>query len=406
MKSDLDRLMQQRNLDALIVIGQARENAILRYMTNSAKISDGIVVKPRNKPPVLICNGMEREEAAKSGLQTALYNDFRLGTFVKETGSTFEGRVRMYGEIFRQMDIGGTVSFYGLSDPGSSFVMLTQLGEMYPHLTITGETDTSIFDDAFMTKDSEEIARIKLVAERANQVFMQTIEFIKGHQVKDAVLMKEDNTPLTVLDVKHFVRRQMMDANLEDGGEMIFAVGRDAGVPHSRGEDNDPLMTGKSIIFDFFPRSIGSGYYHDMTRTFCLGYAPSEVQEAYDQVAHVFHQVMEMMSVGAHFASYHNRVCDFFKEQGHANVRDNPATQEGYVHGLGHGLGLEIHERPSMYSHSTDIQQTSQVVTIEPGLYYPDRGFGVRIEDTVYIDEKGELHSLTPTPKDLVIPVG
>ena len=83
-----------------------------------------------------------------------------------------------------------------------------------------------------------------------------------------------------------------------------------------------------------------------------------------------------------------------------------PSTQEGYVHSLGHGVGLEIHSRPRFSSVSEETIQAGHVFTIEPGLYYPDRGFGIRIEDTYYVDSDGSIHSLTPFPKDLVIPVG
>jgi Xaa-Pro aminopeptidase len=88
-------------------------------------------------------------------------------------------------------------------------------------------------------------------------------------------------------------------------------------------------------------------------------------------------------------------------------VRSHPGNQEGYVHGLGHGIGLDIHEAPR-FTHlesNTTILQPGHVVTIEPGLYYPERGFGVRIEDAVAFNEAGELVWLTNYPYDLVIPM-
>ena len=99
-------------------------------------------------------------------------------------------------------------------------------------------------------------------------------------------------------------------------------------------------------------------------------------------------------------------VQDFFESKGHATSRSNPKTMEGYVHGLGHGLGLIIHERPSI-SHilRDDVWQVGNVVTIEPGLYYPDKGIGMRIEDMFIVSEKGELISYTPFKKDLVLPL-
>jgi Xaa-Pro aminopeptidase len=91
---------------------------------------------------------------------------------------------------------------------------------------------------------------------------------------------------------------------------------------------------------------------------------------------------------------------------GHPTIRSNPSTVEGYVHSLGHGLGLQIHSSPRFRSYLDDTIERGQVFTVEPGLYYPDRGFGIRIEDTIYVDDNGEFHSLTPFPKDLVIPIG
>ena len=85
----------------------------------------------------------------------------------------------------------------------------------------------------------------------------------------------------------------------------------------------------------------------------------------------------------------------------------HPGTQSGYVHGLGHGVGLDIHEQPSL-SHAAGnatVLQRGHVVSVEPGLYYPERGFGVRIEDTIAFTEAGELVNLTDFPYDLVVPM-
>src|SRR5690606_41472404 len=132
-------------------------------------------------------------------------------------------------------------------------------------------------DEAYETKDDLELEAMRSVAERTNAAMGETLGFIKSHRVEDGRLVKSDGSPLTVGDVKTFLRARLNAANLTDDGETIFAIGRDAGVPHSRGEDPDVLELGKSIVFDLFPRDMTTGYYHDMTRTWCLGYAPDEV---------------------------------------------------------------------------------------------------------------------------------
>jgi Xaa-Pro aminopeptidase len=187
---------------------------------------------------------------------------------------------------------------------------------------------------------------------------------------------------------------------------MIFAQGRDAGFPHSRGEEDMALRLGQSIVFDLFPRELGGGYHHDMTRTWCIGYAPAEVQQAYDDVMQAFDIGLENFGVGKPTYTMQEAVLDFFESKGHPTQRTNSASQDGYVHSLGHGVGLLIHERPSIsHLRRDDIWQVGNAVTIEPGLYYPDRGYGVRVEDMLIITEQGELLSLTPFRKDLVLPL-
>ncbi|MCB0142516.1 MAG: M24 family metallopeptidase, partial [Caldilineaceae bacterium] len=100
-----------------------------------------------------------------------------------------------------------------------------------------------------------------------------------------------DGSALTVGDVKTFMQERLRAVGLEDHGHTIFSLGRESAVPHNRGSADTPLRLGHTIIFDIFPQN-ERGYYHDMTRTWCLGYAPPEVQEAWDQVKEIFDQVM------------------------------------------------------------------------------------------------------------------
>lgn len=405
MKTDLDRLMRERGFEALVIMGNAEENHALKYLTNHAKVSHAIVVKKQGSEPVIICNGMERDEAAKSGLEVTTMAALNYYQMIAETGSAFKAQVRLFGAIFEKYGIKGTVSFYGTGSPGSSFIFLKELDESLTEITVTGETENTIFDVAYATKDAIELEIIKSVASRTNIVMEETMDFIKGHDVINEQLTRENGDPLTIADVKRYMRARLLHYGLQDSGNTIFALGRDAGVPHSRGEDDDILRTGVSIIFDLFPRDIENGYFHDMTRTFCLGYAPAEVQQAYEQVMQAFNTVMNQLEIGKETSYYQELACDVLEEYGHPTLRTSPGTEEGYVHSLGHGLGLEIHADPRFSSISGHKVEIGQVVTIEPGVYYPEKGYGVRIEDTVYFDENGQAVSLTTYPKDLVIPV-
>ena len=117
----------------------------------------------------------------------------------------------------------------------------------YPEYQLVGETGMTLFDEAYVTKDSDEIARIKSVAARTSAVWQATWDFIGGHRAEGETVVKADGTPLTIGEVKRFVRRELLDRDLEDDA-MIFAEGRDGGFPHSRGEADMPLKLGQAIV--------------------------------------------------------------------------------------------------------------------------------------------------------------
>jgi Xaa-Pro aminopeptidase len=187
----------------------------------------------------------------------------------------------------------------------------------------------------------------------------------------------------------------------------IFAIGRDAGVPHSTGNPSDPMRLGQTIVFDIFPCEAGGGYYYDFTRTWSLGYATDEAQKLYDDVDSVFRTLLSELKVGAHFGEYQKRTCELFEAMGHPTIQSNPQTEEGYVHSIGHGLGLHVHERPfsGASALAEDTLVPGVVATIEPGLYYPERGMGVRLEDSIYVRPDGNFEILAPYPLDFVLPV-
>ena len=165
------------------------------------------------------------------------------------------------------------------------------------------------------------------------------------------------------------------------------------------------LALGKTIVFDIFLQEPGGGYHFDFTRTWCLGFAPEKEQRLYDDVRRVFDQLMNHeMEANMRFKILQDRTCDLFEDLGHKTIRQDPLTEEGYVHGIGHGIGLDIHELP--FSRSPEVLlQPGVIVTIEPGLYYPDQEMGCRIEDTVYVHPDGTLEVLADYSHDLVLPI-
>jgi Xaa-Pro aminopeptidase len=225
---------------------------------------------------------------------------------------------------------------------------------------------------------------------------------------EDEVLLKEDGHPLTVGDVKGKISLWLAERGATEAEGTIFAIGRDAGVPHSVGDPKDLMTLGKTIVFDVFPAEQGGGYFYDFTRTWSLGYATPDAQALHDQVHEVYDKVVENLDLNASFVEYQRMTCEYFESKGHKSPLNTKLPLDGYVHSLGHGVGLNIHERPSSRlaeSNSDNILKPGVVITIEPGLYYPDKGMGFRIEDTYWVHPDGKIELLAEYPYDFVLPM-
>lgn len=407
MKSDLDRLMRERDLDAFIVTGGEEFNSARYYLSNGAQITHGSIFKLRGKPALLVCSRIELEEARKSGLDVK--TDAELGYYERLAEAENDGiraAARHWSDVLRQLGLsGGRIGLYGAWQINKTIALYRVLRSELTDYEFVVEEKATLIEAAMLTKDADEISRIRSVAERANQAMQVAWETIAGLRAQGEYLLNADGERVTIGDMKDLARRELMARGLEDTN-MIFAQGRDAGFPHSRGEADMPLRLGQSIVFDLFPRELGGGYHHDMTRTWCIGYAPPEVQTAYDTVMEAFDIAVEAFGLNKPTHLMQEAVLDHFEAKGYATTRADSGAMTGYIHSLGHGVGIEIHEGPSIsHLRRDDRFQIGNVLTIEPGLYYPERGYGVRVEDLFIIDENGELVSLTPFRKDLVIPL-
>lgn len=407
MKSDLDHLLQENHADALWITGPAQHNPPMVYLTGGGHMTQADVFKSLGSQAVLCHAPMEREEAAKTGLQTLNYSKYPLKDRLKlAEGDRLVAQALLYKNIFEEIGLtSGKVLVYGRTDVGKHFSILNKLGEMLPQLTFEGDLEDAILLQAMATKEPSEIERIRKMGEIVLKVVSRVADFLTGHRVVNEVLTKPEGTPLLIGDVKDQINLWLAELGAENPEDTIFAIGRDAGVPHSSGTPSDPLQLGQTIVFDIFPCEKGGGYFYDFTRTWCLGYARDEAQELYDQVKSVYQQLVSELETKRNAAHFQERTCELFEAFDHKTIRQDPAIESGYVHSLGHGVGLNIHEKPwfSRKDDPTNILAPGSVFTIEPGLYYPDKGMGVRLEDTYYVTQDGKFEKFVDYPMDLVL---
>ncbi len=406
MRDDFDALMADRGLDAMVVGGKVLGNPSLAYLIDGAGLTQALFVKKRGEEGVLIVGPMEREEAKATGYSIILSSRFDYVGLLRSLGDPMAAQVAYYRRIFEELGVRGRVGFYGMMERGAAYRLLRAIDEQVETVEVVGEFGVNLIEAARETKSEAEVARIREVGKRTAAIIRDTIAFLRRHVVdEEEVLRWDDGRILRVGHVHDEIRRLIALSGLEDPEGFIFATGRDAGIPHSKGTAEKPMRLGEVIVFDIFPREAGGGYFFDMTRTFCLGYAPPEVEQLYLDVLECQSRVKAAMKAGELTRTYQQMACDFFRERGHPTIADHPQTQEGYVHSLGHGVGLELHEAPAFgdWPGNTARLRPGHVFTVEPGLYYPDRGMGCRIEDVLWVDEDGIVRNLTDYPYDLVV---
>ena len=185
----------------------------------------------------------------------------------------------------------------------------------------------------------------------------------------------------------------------------ILAPGTQAADPHVIG--TGPLRAGEPIVMDIFPQDKRTRYYADMTRTVSKGEPPAEIRKMYEVVMRAQDAGIRALRPGITGREVHELVEDIIFEAGYDTLRPgqkrrpDDAVVRGFIHGTGHGVGLEIHEAPSVGRSGTMALQPGDVVTIEPGIYDPDVG-GVRLEDMLVVTDDGS-RNLTRAPRQLVV---
>jgi len=410
VRQDLDRLMQQRGLAGMVVFAYDRYSPAMYYATGQ-KIHLGTYFRAPGSGPGgaarahLIHDPMERDQAAQVGCDHSSFAQHGLVRLLESEGSPARAHARLIAETCETLGIAGRIACFGDLAAGFAHALLARVVELNPALSVDHE-HPDILTEARTTKDAAEVEAIRRAARGAVAAIEKLRAFLGSLARAGDQFRANGSGPVRLGDLRRLLRAEFLEHGLaEEGGESIVSQGRDAGVPHNRGNDDEPLRAGAPLLVDIFPGESGGGYHSDLTRTFCLGPAPAPLEQLYGDVKTAFETAIGSLAVGEPCRSYQERVCEVFERRGHATLRTNETAQEGYVHGLGHGVGLAVHEAPRLGGPPSNTQrlEPGMVITVEPGLYYPSRGLGARIEDLVLVRPDGRFENLTPVPYDLVI---
>lgn len=383
--SSLDEYLDEQRLDGYAVYA-ASDDSTQRYLSGF-NAPDPFLTVYTPEGTAILTSGLEygratKEAAAETVERTSDYDYESL----REEYDEATARNKLHATFLRANDA------EDVAVP-ETFPVGSADGLREEGITIAVD-EKGIVDDIRAVKTEEEVQHVR-EATIANEKSMQACEdIIDAAEVRNGVLYHEAE-PLTSERVKTEIETTL----LEHGcalDETIVACGVDAADPHDRG--SGPLEANQPIIVDIFPRGKESGYHSDMTRTFVKGEASETISEWYDLTAEAKRAAFEELEAGATGAEVHGAACDVYEDAGYPTLRQDPATETGFIHSTGHGIGLDVHEAPSLSPRGGELK-AGQIVTIEPGLYDPEHG-GVRIEDIAVVTEDG-YENFTTYPEDL-----
>ena len=232
-------------------------------------------------------------------------------------------------------------------------------------------------------KTQAEITHLRASQCAAAAAMKAAIALITSSKIDREQRLRVGKEPLTSEKVRRLIHKTLIDHDCI-GLETIVAGGDQATDPHERGHGQ--LYAGQAIILDIFPRSEKTGYWGDMTRTVCRGPAIPELKKLYNAVKAAQAAALRTVRPGICADEIHNAAKAEFDRRGY-QTKEVDGRHVGFIHGTGHGVGLDIHELPRVGT-SGEILEAGHIITIEPGLYYPGLG-GIRIEDTIVVTEKG-----------------
>ena len=247
-------------------------------------------------------------------------------------------------------------------------------------------------------KNAAEIRKIARSMAATEQAMMLAKEIMAQAKIGKNMILHHGKTIVTSeflrMEIEGFLKARGFTAS-----NTITAHGTQCSQPHNVG--SGPILAGETVVVDIFPRDDETGYWGDMTRTFVKGEPLPVVKRAYDAVLAASEAAEKMIRAGVIAADVHNKAKEIMASAGFKTGKNNDGIPCGFIHGLGHGVGLEIHEAPRVSPANPTPLRKGHVISNEPGLYHPAWG-GIRLEDVLVVTENGVRNFFT-MPKDLIV---
>ena len=395
MKKDIDRILEEKGLDSMLSYSESNRTANMYYLSGFLAPDPFLFIKQVHQEPILIVSQMEFARAKKESSVKDIrsYFEYDYVRIVKSAPDAETGALKFVAAVAKK-ELEPSKSIY--VPPNLSVT----LADILRHEGLKIQPLLGVVEKARETKEREEIEAIQTVQRTVEKATSKAIELIKNSEVgaNNSLFFREDGKkqPLTSGKVRSVFDHTFIDNGCIAEEETIIACGPGGADPHYAGKPDDILKANQPIVIDVFPRSVRKRYVADMTRTIVKGKASQAVKKMFETVLQTKEATTDAIKADVLGSNMQNLCFDLLEKAGYETIRGGKQISKGYLHGLGHGLGLEIHENPRMSEFYKLPLEEHNITSVEPGLYDPKIG-GVRIEDIVEVTKKG-CNNLTKMP--------
>jgi Xaa-Pro aminopeptidase len=371
--------------NAILLVGDSVSNSNLFYKTHFLA-GDPFVYAETGEQKLLVVNSMEQGRAQKESKVDAVRTFDQYG--YRELTRELNDRTAAFSHILQRIlndlhtdaaTVEGDFPVMYADALRANGVALT----VDPHLLVSERR----------IKSGEEISAIEEAQRATERAMARAIETIGESEIIGDTLHYA-GIPLTSERLRSEIEALFLREDMDSSHTPITAGGPGAADPHWLG--SGPLRAGQAIVLDLFPRSKRTRYFADMTRTVVKGQPDETLIAMYDATSRALDAALSQIRAGANGKDVHTAADDVFKDAGFHGEGPGPR----YIHSTGHGVGLDIHEGPSLGSQDVELQP-GDVVTVEPGLYDPTIG-AVRLEDLVVVTDDGYTN-LTRFPRQFIL---
>jgi Xaa-Pro aminopeptidase len=366
---------------AILIVAASERDANLYYATRFLA-PDSFVFVQTARQKILLMSDLEIDRAKQQATVDLVLSYSAYEKRLKDQGMTEPKAADVIKAVLHE---------FGIADLIVPTNFGVDLADALRERSLRLSTRREPFYPERAVKSPQEVQSVLQTMRATEEALGHAVEVIKAADMHKGQLYHEGRV-LTSEFIKKLINVKLMENDCI-AQHTIVACGDDACDPHNEG--SGPFRAHEPIVMDVFPKSSKTGYYADITRTVVKGKPSDRLRQVYDTVLQGQELGLQMVKAGASGKAIHSAILDLFERAGYHTGIVNERMQ-GFFHGTGHGVGLEIHEPPRI-SRIDDTLQPGHVVTVEPGLYYLGMG-GVRIEDTVLVTSHG-YENLTSFPK-------